>query len=122
MSSLSITQRQMDGVNILDLDGKILIGETNRQLHEAIYELIAQGKNRVVLNLEKVLAIDSSGLGEIVASYSTLAKAGGNLKLVNIPTRVTDIMTVTKLYTVFDVYDSEADAVNSFEERGSAAA
>ena len=56
MSSLSITQRQMDGVNILDLDGKILIGETNRQLHEAIYELIAQGKNRVVLNLEKVLA------------------------------------------------------------------
>lgn len=122
MSSLSITQRQMDGVNILDLDGKILIGETNRQLHEAIYELIAQGKNRVVLNLDKVLAIDSSGLGEIVASYSTLAKAGGNLKLVNIPTRVTDIMTVTKLYTVFDVYDSESDAVNSFEDRGSAAA
>ncbi len=122
MSTLSITGRQMDDVNILDLDGKILLGETNRQLHEAIYELIAEGKNRVVLNLEKVLAIDSSGLGEIVASYSTLAKAGGNLKLVNIPTRVTDIMTVTKLYTVFDVYDSEADAVNSFEERGSAAA
>jgi len=122
MSTLNITGRQMDDVNILDLDGKILLGETNRQLHEAIYELIAQGKNRVVLNLEKVLAIDSSGLGEIVASYSTLAKAGGSLKLANIPTRVTDIMTVTKLYTVFDVYDSESDAVNSFEERGSAAA
>ena len=122
MSTLNITGRQMDDVNILDLDGKILLGETNRQLHEAIYELIAEGKNRVVLNLEKVSSIDSSGLGEIVASFSTLAKAGGTLKLVNIPERVTDVMTVTKLYTVFDVYDSEADAVNSFDERGSAAA
>lgn len=114
MSSLSISQRQVDGASIVDLDGKILIGETNRQLHEAIYELIALGKNRVILNLDKVTSIDSSGLGEIVASFSTLAKAGGTLKLVNIPSRVSDIMTVTKLYTVFDVYDSEAEAVNSF--------
>lgn len=114
MSSLSITQRQVDGTSIVDLDGKILIGETNRQLHEAIYELIALGKNRVILNLDKVTSIDSSGLGEIVASFSTLAKAGGTLKLINMPERVTDIMTVTKLYTVFDVYESETEAVNSF--------
>ncbi|MFL6467172.1 MAG: STAS domain-containing protein [Pyrinomonadaceae bacterium] len=116
MSSLSISKRQVGDVYILDLDGKILLGETNRQLNEAIYELIAEGKNRVVLNLEKVTAIDSSGLGEIVAGFSTLVKAGGTLKLVNMPSRVTDIMTVTKLYTVFDVYDTEADAVNSFDQ------
>ena len=115
MSGLNIKKRQERDIVIVELEGKVQIGETNRQLHEAIYELIAEGKNRVILNLEKVSAIDSSGLGEIVASFSTLVKAGGTLKLANIPARVTDIMTVTKLYTVFDVYDSEADAINSFE-------
>jgi anti-sigma B factor antagonist len=116
MSSLSITQRQVRGAVVVDLEGKILIGETNRQLHEAIRQLVAEDKKRVILNLEKVVMIDSSGLGEIVAGFSTLVKAGGALKLVNMPARVTDLMTVTKLYTVFDVYDTEAEGIDSFGE------
>ena len=114
MSSLSITQREVRGAIVIDLEGKVLIGETNRQLHEALRQLVAEGKKRVILNLEKVVMIDSSGLGEIVAGFSTLVKAGGSLKLVNMPARVTDLMTVTKLYTVFDVYETEAEAIDSF--------
>lgn len=114
MSSLSITQRPVRDIVILDLEGKILLGETNRQLHEALRQLVTEGKKKVILNLEKVSVIDSSGLGEIVAGFSTLVKAGGALKLVNMPARVTDIMTVTKLYTVFDVYDTEEAGIESF--------
>jgi hypothetical protein len=98
------------------------LGETNRQLHEAIYELIAEGKNRVVLNLEKVLAIDSSGLGEIVASYSTLAKSRRKLEAGEYSDACDRHYDRDQALHRLDVYDSEADAVNSFEERGSAAA
>jgi anti-sigma B factor antagonist len=76
---------------------------------------VSEGKKNVVLNLAKVSTIDSSGLGEIVAGYSTLRAAGGTLKLINMPKRVTDLMTITKLYTVFDVYDTEAEGIASFE-------
>ena len=116
MSSLSITQRQVRGVIVVDLVGKVLIGETNRQLHKSIRNLVGEGKKQVVLNLEKVTAIDSSGLGEIVAGFSTLRGSGGQLKLANMPDRVTDLMTITKLYTVFEVYDTEREAIDSFEE------
>jgi anti-sigma B factor antagonist len=116
MTSLTITQRQVRGVVVVDLVGKVLLGETNRQLHEAIRNLVEEGKKQVVLNLEKVTAIDSSGLGEIVAGFSTLRSADGQLKLANMPARVTDLMTITKLYTVFEVYDTEREAIDSFEE------
>jgi anti-sigma B factor antagonist len=99
----------------MDLDGRVSLGETNRQLHEALREAVADGKKKVVLNLAKVAAIDSSGLGEIVAGYSTLSAAGGTLKLINLPERVSDLMTITKLYTVFDIYDSEAAGIASFD-------
>ena len=115
MSGLNITKRQSGDVTIVDLDGKIAIGETNRQLHETIREIAADGTKKVVLNLKGVTTIDSSGLGEIVAGYSTLSAAGGRLKLINMPERVTDLMTITKLYTVFDIFDTEAEGIASFE-------
>jgi anti-sigma B factor antagonist len=115
MSGLNINKREVDGVLVMDLDGRVSLGETNRQLHEALREAVADGKKKVVLNLAKVSGIDSSGLGEIVAGYSTLSAAGGSLKLINLPERVTDLMTITKLYTVFDIYDSEAAGIASFD-------
>jgi len=115
MSGLNINKREVKGVLVMDLDGRVSLGETNRQLHEALREAVADGKKKVVLNLAKVAAIDSSGLGEIVAGYSTLSAAGGTLKLINLPERVSDLMTITKLYTVFDIYDSEAAGIASFD-------
>ena len=115
MSNLTIGVRQVEDVTIVDLDGKVTLGDTNRQLHEALREIVMGGVNKVILNLEKVRTIDSSGLGEIVAGYSTLKAHGGSLVLLNMPARVTDLMTITKLYTVFDVYDSEAEAIVALE-------
>jgi anti-sigma B factor antagonist len=115
MSNLSISERQVRGVSIVDLAGKITLGESNRQLHEAIRRLVAENKQNIILNLAKVTVIDSSGLGEIVAGYSTVAANGGSLKLINLSERVTDVMTVTKLYIVFDIYGSEAEGVEAFE-------
>ena len=114
MSSLTLNKRQVDGAVIVDLDGKIALGESNTELHQSLRQLVAEGKKHVVLNMQKVTGIDSSGLGSIVAGYSTLQNAGGSLKLLNLSDRVTDLMTITKLYTVFDIYDDEAAAVKSF--------
>lgn len=115
MSNLSISERQVRGIVILDLSGKITLGESNRQLHEAIRRLIAERKENVILNLEKIASMDSSGLGEVVAGYSTVKAAGGSLKLINMPDRLGDLMTITKLYTVFEIYDSEAAGIAAFD-------
>jgi anti-sigma B factor antagonist len=115
MSNLSISERQVRGVAVVDLAGKITIGETNRQLHQAIGRLISEGKENIILNLAKVTFIDSSGLGEIVAGFSSAKRAGGSLKLINMPTRVTDLMTITKLYTIFDILDTEEEGLAAFE-------
>lgn len=114
MSSLTINNRQVNGVTIVDVAGKIALGDSNTQLHQSLKQLVADGKKNVVLNMADVSGIDSSGLGSIVAGYSTLQSAGGSLKLMNLSDRIADIMTITKLYTVFDIYDTESDAVNSF--------
>ena len=116
MKSLTIRQRQVRGVVIIDLEGQITLGETNRQLHEAIKQAVAEGKRDVILNLAKVMKIDSSGLGEIVAGFTTLNDNGGVLKLANLPDSVADLMMMTKLLTVFEVYDDERNAVDSFED------
>lgn len=116
MSSLTIQERQHGGVTIVDLAGKILIGETNRQMHDAIKRLVAEGKQHILLNLAKVTYIDSSGLGEMVAGFTTLKAAGGALKLYNVPEKVVSLMTITKLYTVFEIFEDEAAGVASFEE------
>ena len=121
MTSLTIQERQLGGVTIIDLDGKILIGETNRQLHDAIKTLVEEGKQQILLNMAKVSYIDSSGLGEMVAAFTTLKSSGGALKLVNVPVKVTSLMTITKLYTVFDIFEDEASGVASFDEPEAAA-
>lgn len=116
MSDLTIAERRVGEISIIDLVGKIALGETNRQLHETLRAILAEGRNRIMLNLKKVTGIDSSGLGEIVAGYATLKSYGGTLVLVNMPARVTDIMTITKLYTVFDVFESESEALSALEK------
>ena len=115
MSNLNITERRVGDITIVDLDGKVTIGDTNRRLHEKLRSIVTDGRNKIILNLKKVKVIDSSGLGEIVAGYSTLKAHGGSLVLINMPDRVTDLMTITKLYTVFDVFQSESEALSALE-------
>ena len=115
MNHLNINLRRVGEITILDLDGKVTLGETNRQLHTALRELVMNGTNRIILNLEKVRTIDSSGLGEIVAGFTTLKTNGGSLVLVNMPTKVMDVMTITKLYTVFDVFETEREALTHLQ-------
>ena len=114
MSGLNITQRRVGDVVILDLDGKIALGETNRSLHESLRQLGESDDKNVLINLANVTGIDSSGLGELVAGFASVERGGGSLKLLNLSPRITELMTITKLFTVFDVFENEADAVASF--------
>jgi anti-sigma B factor antagonist len=116
MSGITIEERQFRGVTILDLSGKLGLGESNRQLHRSIKRLVSEGKTQIVINLGKITQIDSSGLGELVSGYTTLKAGNGELKLSNVNDRVTDLMTITKLYTVFEIFNVEQDAVNSFDQ------
>jgi anti-sigma B factor antagonist len=114
MSSLQIFKRSVDGVMILDLKGPIRIGEGNLDLHRVISSLVEQNEKRILLNLADVTYVDSSGLGELVAGYTSIEKNGGEMKLINLTDRVTELMMITKLLTVFDVFDNEAEAIKSF--------
>jgi len=114
MSNLTIATRRADPVVILDLSGQIRLGETNIDLHKAIHELVDGGEKKVLLNMANVTHIDSSGLGELVAGHATLEKNGGEMKLLGLNDRVTELMMITKLLTVFDVFENEEIAVNSF--------
>ena len=111
---MTITERESGDVTILDVDGKILLGEGDVQLKRKIDELIEGGKTKLVLNLAQVPYMDSGGLGEIVRSYTTVKRAGGELKLLNATKRISDLLTITKLITVFEMHDEEAAAVASF--------
>lgn len=115
MSDLTISKRMADGIVILDLAGKIRLGDSNLDLHRTLRSLVEQNQKRVLLNLADVTNIDSSGLGELVAGYTTLERNGGELKLLKLTERVTELMMITKLLTVFDVYDDETEAIASFE-------
>ena len=115
MSGITIGERIFRGVTIIDIAGKVALGETNRQLHETIKHLVTEGKTQIVINLAKATHIDSSGLGELVGGYTTLKANNGALKLCNVNERVTNLMTITKLYTVFEIFDNELDAVYSFD-------
>jgi anti-sigma B factor antagonist len=114
MSNLNITERRSDSVVILDLQGKIRLGEGNLELHQTLRLLVERGEKRILLNLADVSNIDSSGLGELIAGYATLQKNDGDLKLFNLTDRVNELMVITKLLTVFEIYDNEADAIDSF--------
>ena len=113
--ALSIASRELDGVTVLDLNGRITLGEGSVQLREAIRDLISKGQTRILLNLADVNYIDSSGLGELVSAYTTAKNQGATLKLLNLTKKVHDLLQLTKLYTVFDVSDDEASAIASFK-------
>ena len=115
MAELNINERQAGDVTVLDMSGKITIGEGSVALRTAIRRLLEEGKKRILLNLAGVSYIDSSGIGELVSSYTAINKEGGQLKLLNLTQKIKDLLTITKLLTVFDVYDSEAEALNSFK-------
>jgi anti-sigma B factor antagonist len=111
---IDIQQREREGIVILDLKGRLVVGEAIAGLRERIRELGESGRHNVVLNLEGVDYIDSTGLGGLVISYTALKKAGGALKIVNLSKRTIELLVLTKLSTVFEVFSDEQDAVNSF--------
>ena len=115
MAELNIAERQAGDVTVLDMSGKITIGEGSVALRTAVRRLLEEGKKRILLNLAGVSYIDSSGIGELVSSYTATGKEGGQLKLLNLTQKLRDLLTITKLLTVFDVYESEAEALNSFK-------
>ncbi|MDT7543159.1 MAG: anti-sigma factor antagonist [Acidobacteriota bacterium] len=115
MAELNISERQAGDVTVLDLSGKITIGEGSVSLRGAIRRLIEEGKKKILLNLGKVSYVDSSGIGELVSSFTTINREGGQLKLLNLSQKIQDLMTITKLHTVFDVYDEETVGLNSFK-------
>jgi len=112
---MKIEERALENVVVLDLKGKLTIGEGDQLLKETIQKLMEKGHNNLLLNLEGVPYVDSAGLGEIVRTYTTVSRQGGSLKLLNLTKRITDLLAITKLLTVFDTFESEADAVSSFK-------
>jgi anti-sigma B factor antagonist len=113
--ALAITSREVDGVAVLELSGRITLGEGSVQLRDAIRDMIGKGQKRILLDLGDVNYIDSSGLGELVSAYTTAKNQGAALKLLKLTKKVHDLLQLTKLYTVFDIYDDEASAIASFK-------
>ena len=111
---MNITQRQVGDVTILDVSGKITIGVGDVQVRDAVHMALGSGARNLVLNLKNVTTIDSAGVGELVSAYTPVTNRGGKLKLVNLPSKVNDILQITQLITVFEVYDSEQEALESF--------
>src|SRR5574341_1123850 len=108
---MKIEERTVGGVTVLDLKGKMLIGEGDEMLREKINSLVESGKNKVLLNLAEVPYVDSAGLGEIVRCYTTVSRKGGRLKLLNLTKKIQELLTITKLLTVFETYEAEDEAV-----------
>ncbi len=111
---MEIEERSNGGVMILDLKGKLTIGEGDELLKDKVNSLIQQGYQKLLLNLEGVPYVDSAGLGEIVRTYTTVSRQGGKLKLLNLTKRIEDLLAITKLLTVFETFESEQEAVKSF--------
>jgi anti-sigma B factor antagonist len=113
---MKATIRQVDSVIVVDISGRITLGEGCAQLREIVRDQLTKGNKRVLINLADVTYIDSSGIGELVSAYTAVSNQGGQLKLLNLTKKVHDLLQITKLYTVFDVHDDEAKAVGSFEK------
>jgi anti-sigma B factor antagonist len=111
---MQIEERKVGDVVVLDLKGKITLGEGDELLKDKVNSLVNQGHKKIILNLADVPYIDSAGLGEVVRTYTTVSRQGGSLKLLSLTKRITDLLSITKLLTVFETYDNEADAVRSF--------
>ncbi|HEY6251692.1 MAG TPA: STAS domain-containing protein [Candidatus Angelobacter sp.] len=112
--SLKSSNRQVDGVTIVDLSGRITLGEGSIVLRDTVRDLVGKGRKNILLNLADVTYIDSSGIGELVSAFTSVRKEQGELKLLKLTKKVHDLLQITKLYTVFDIKDDEADAIQSF--------
>ena len=113
--ALTIASREVDGVTVLDLSGRITLGEGSVQLREAVRDLISKGSKHILLNMSEVNYIDSSGLGELVSAFTTAKNQGASVKLLGLTKKVKDVLQLTKLYTVFDIYDDEASGIASYK-------
>jgi len=112
--SVKLTTRQVGDVTVIDANGRITLGEGSTTFRERIKELLAAGNKKILINMAEITYIDSSGIGELVSSFTTTTNAGGSLKLLSLGKRVQDLLQITKLYTVFETFDDEAAAVRSF--------
>ena len=112
--SVKLNTRQVGDVSVVDVAGRITLGEGTSTLRDTIRELVGKNQKKILLNLGEVSYIDSSGIGELVSGFTTVTNSGGQMKLLNLNKRVRDLLQITKLYTVFDVYDDEAAAIRSF--------
>ena len=113
--TMKSTNRQVNGVTVVDMSGRITLGEGSVILRETVKDLLAKGHKRILLNLGDVSYIDSSGIGELVSAYTSVRNQGGELKLLKLTKKVHDLLQITKLYTVFDIKDDEATAVQAFK-------
>lgn len=113
--SMQLKIRNVNSVAVVDINGKITLGEGNVVLRDTIRNLLAKGEKRILLNLGDVSYIDSSGIGELVSSFTTTTNQGGQLKLLNLTKKVHDLLQITKLLTVFEVFNSETEAIGSFK-------
>ena len=111
---MQITERQVGDVAIIDLSGRLVLGDGDDLLRDKVNSLVQQGRHHVLVNLSRLSYMDSAGIGELVRCYTTVTRRGGALKLLGLTKRVSDLLTITKLLTVFDSFDSEAEAVASF--------
>ena len=118
--TMKSSTRQVDGVTIVDLSGRITLGEGSVVLRDLVRDLLTKGSKRILLNLGDVTYIDSSGIGELVSGFTTVSNQGGQLKLLSLTKKVHDLLQITKLYTVFDVHDDEAKAIGAFEKSAGA--
>ena len=112
--SVKLTTRQIGDVSVVDVAGRITLGEGSSALRDTLREMVGKGQKKILLNLGEVSYIDSSGIGELVSAFTTVPNGGGQLKLLNLTKRVKDLLQITKLYTVFDVHDSEVSAIRAF--------
>ena len=113
--ALAIASREVDGVTVVELSGRITLGEGSVQMRDALRDLIAKGQRRILLDLGEVSYIDSSGLGELVSAYTSAKNQSATLKLLKLTKKVHDLLQLTKLYTVFEIFDDEASAIASFK-------
>ena len=111
---MQIDERTIGDVVVLDIKGRVQLGEGDEMLKDKVNSLLNQGRKKIILNLAEVPYIDSAGLGEVVRTFTTVSRQGGNLKLLNLTKRITDLLAITKLLTVFETFDSENEAVKSF--------
>src|SRR3981189_432651 len=112
--SLKLNSRQVDAITVIDVSGRITLGEGSSVLRDTIRDLIGKGNKKILLNLGDVTYIDSSGIGELVSAFTAVRRENGELKLLNLTKKVHDLLQITKLYTVFDIKDDEATAIKAF--------